>query len=138
MKNPLLKISILLLICGLFLIFVNPAQHKFYYDCVVLDKLQTPPGYKVESKFILVLNYNRNIFNLNVSPSCWSQSDVGETLTFKLTRLIAESNPRWKIYDKWIEIGFMVCFFISGVLLTIYIAFELHEEMNKPITFLKP
>lgn len=56
--------------------------------CIVLDKIQTRPGYKSSAMFYLILKEEKNrVFELSVSPATFSQSKIGDKVNFNLREM---------------------------------------------------
>ena len=67
------------------------------HDCVVLDKLQTSAGYKVQAKFILVLKdvKSNRVFDLDVTPATYSQAKRNDVLVFSLREYDIHQEENW-------------------------------------------
>ena len=88
----------------------------FYYDCIVTHKMETAAGYKVYPKFILVLRLDDNRrFDIDVTPTCWANAEVGEKLTFKLSESDIEFIPS---KQHWSLLAFFLWFPFAGFLLS--------------------
>ena len=74
----------------------------------VLDKINTNAAYRVPSKFLLIVkNEEGRVFDLNVSPSTYSQTKIGEYKTFNISGQDMEITGR----------GFFIYVFPSLILL---------------------
>lgn len=60
--------------------------------CIVLDKLTTTGGHKSSGSFYLVLKTEKTIFDLIVSPATFSQSEIGQSITFNLRQFDIRQN----------------------------------------------
>lgn len=79
------SLLILLTLSAILMYFGYQAIEEKYYDCRVIDKMTTAAGYKVQAKWVLVLQTDEKMFDIKVSPTTYSQCKVGDLLVFKLS-----------------------------------------------------
>jgi hypothetical protein len=87
MKNYKNTITLVLSLL-LFMVIKNLDTYTVGQDSNVeiLDKIKTNAGYKVPARFLFIVKDNQGrVFHLNVSPSSYSQTKIGEHKTFNIS-----------------------------------------------------
>ena len=87
-KNIDLTIEIFSLTLFLIIYVNNDYMKSKERKCTIVDKLTTSDGYKHSGNFYLVLKEEQgHVFDIIVSPSTYSQSDVGDIKMFNLRQI---------------------------------------------------
>ena len=98
--NPITIIGIIATIIFCAIQYNNDYMEFKDRKCTVLDKVQTPGGYKTPGRFYLVLRDERGIvFDMPVAVSTYSQAIKGSTMYFNVRQLeIKQSSSENLIY----------------------------------------
>lgn len=99
-------------------------------DCVVLDKLTTTVGSKYSGKFYLVLRSGKGIvFDEIVSPTTFSQCDVGEKVQFNLRQM----DIKQTFYENMVYFISQIVFAVLGVCLSgaYVVEFYIRKKRNE-------
>jgi hypothetical protein len=85
LKQTSTKIGILCLIIFGIISYNDDYMKEKIRRCIVLDKITQSGGYRSSGHFYLVLKEERGmVFDIIVSPSTFSQSNIGDTKYFEL------------------------------------------------------
>lgn len=95
--------------------YLNDYSQKYFYDCIVVERLAQPAGYKVSGKYILVLRHENHSFDITVSPTCYATAEKGEILTFKLNKSLVEPDSELDLLSERCSYIFFLGLFILVV-----------------------
>lgn len=109
-----------------FLVYIIATNDYTKYKdrkCLVLDKMTTTGGYKSSGQFYLVLREERGIlFDIIVSPSTFSQTQIGETAIFNLRQFDIKQTIRENVlyFFAPIIVVFLIGIGILGLIIYIH------------------
>jgi len=92
--------------------YLNDYCQKYFYDCIVIERLTQPAGYKVSGKYILVLRHENHSFDITVSPTCYATCKKGDVLTFELNKALVEPDSELDLLSERCSYIFCIGLFI--------------------------
>lgn len=94
MKSKILKRLLFILILGGIFYFTDTGDYMDYKSrkCLVLDKMITGGGRSSDVLYLIVKEESGIVFEVNVSPSTYSQTNIGDNVIFSLRDFDVKQN----------------------------------------------